>query len=585
MQIRRLISKLGTLIWATLIAAKALAQPDLLTGAHLIPSSAQVVTSPSRAPNTPGIDVAIAAGSDNYPGVNLVPVSGAWRLTAYGHIEARIVNTGVNPIYLNLRVDNPGNWQDNPWNAESAVISPGQVGTLTTIFGYSYGHKKAFALNPATVVNVLLFAGKTDKPLSFRIESVTAAGPPKEKPGLAPDDIRSKPVDGLIYSSKSPSPQSNGGILRIRPAEGRWDLTAYTEVQVSLKNDGPEAVTPKARIESNGGDSDWVSAHSALPPGSTATITVPFFHKVDLNLPEQTGFITSDAVGAIAVTTEVADQIRDVHLMSVQALLHTAELPNWLGRRPPVTGDWVKTLDDEFDGTRLNGSVWKPSGENYYDKLSHWSKQNVIVKGGFARLRYEKSVGHQNDDPKAPSTAYASGYLDTYGLWTQKYGYFEARMKLPTAPGLWPAFWMMPDRGSSAGPEAGKRMDTANGGMEFDVMEHLTRWGPHRYNIAMHYDGYEKDHKQLGSDKIYVEPDKDGFITCGLLWTPGSATYYCNGREVLSWKSPRISNVPSILMFTLPMGGWDNNDLDDAQLPAAFVIDYVRVWQRKDLSP
>jgi hypothetical protein len=37
-------------------------------------------------------------------------------------------------------------------------------------------------------------------------------------------------------------------------------------------------------------------------------------------------------------------------------------------------------------------------------------------------------------------------------------------------------------------------------------------------------------------------------------------------------------------MFTLPMGGWDNNDLDDARLPDDFTIDYVRVWQRKDLA-
>jgi beta-glucanase (GH16 family) len=81
-----------------------------------------------------------------------------------------------------------------------------------------------------------------------------------------------------------------------------------------------------------------------------------------------------------------------------------------------------------------------------------------------------------------------------------------------------------------------------------------------------------------------VQADQDGFITCGLLWTPGLAVYYCNGIEVARWEDPRISNVASDIMFTLPMGGWDNNGLDDAQLPADFVIDYVRVWQRKDLA-
>jgi hypothetical protein len=37
-------------------------------------------------------------------------------------------------------------------------------------------------------------------------------------------------------------------------------------------------------------------------------------------------------------------------------------------------------------------------------------------------------------------------------------------------------------------------------------------------------------------------------------------------------------------MFTLPSGGWDNSPLDDGRLPDDFVIDYVRVWQRKDLA-
>src|SRR5690606_34721864 len=121
------------------------------------------------------------------------------------------------------------------------------------------------------------------------------------------------------------------------------------------------------------------------------------------------------------------------------------------------------------------------------------SKDNVLVKDGRAILRYEKRTGYVNDDPdqKLPKTGknetdYAVGYLDAYGKWTQTYGYFEARMKLPTAPGLWPAFWMMPDRGEELGPQW-KRADTANGGMEFDILEHLTRWGPYRYNIAFHW--------------------------------------------------------------------------------------------------
>ena len=249
-----------------------------------------------------------------------------------------------------------------------------------------------------------------------------------------------------------------------------------------------------------------------------------------------------------------------------------------------MPGEWVKTFDDEFDGTAIDPSKWNIYGENYWDKKSHFSKDNTIIGGGVARLRFQKKPGRQNDDPKHERvTDYATGYLDTYGKWTQRYGYFEARMKLPTAPGLWPAFWLMPDRGAGADPQW-KRQDTAGGGMEFDIMEHLTRWGPYRFNIAHHWDGYKEAHKRNGTDRVYAQPDKDGFITAGLLWTPGSAVYFYNGREVSRWEDPRISSVPSDMMFTLPMGGWDNSPLDDARLPDDFVIDYVRVWQRRDLG-
>ena len=81
-------------------------------------------------------------------------------------------------------------------------------------------------------------------------------------------------------------------------------------------------------------------------------------------------------------------------------------------------------------------------------------------------------------------------------------------------------------------------------------------------------------------------PDKDGYITAGLLWTPGSAIYYCNGKEILRWENPRISDLQEYIMYDLVTGGWDHTlpQLDDSKLPADFVIDYCRVWQRKDLA-
>jgi len=523
-----------------------------------------------------GIAVRIKPGKDAYPGVTMTPPTGDWDLSAFGHVEARVTNTGAKTLYLSLRVDNPGDWQNNPWDAESVLIEAGKTATLRTIFGYSYGFKPGFKLNPTHVPRVLLFAAKSDEAQSFRIESIAAAGPAGEKPEVAPNDVRIVPKDGILFGKGSIGEvEASNGRFTLHPKQGRWDLRAYDGVTVTVKNPGASPIKPRVRIETNGGASRWMEGDS-IASGKEGSVRINFdgAEPVDLGKPAE-GQIASDAVSAVVLQAGGSFE-------SVVATGEPVNLPPWLGKRPPVPGDWSVTLNETFKGAKLNDAIWNDRGENYYDKVTHWTHENVILGDGPLKLRYSKKSGYQNDDPKRNKTGYAAGYLDTYGKWTQKYGYFEARMKLPNAPGLWPAFWLMPDRGASSG-DLGARQDTGKGGMEFDIMEALMRWGGRRYNIAMHYDGYGKDHKALGSEKLYVQPDKDGFITCGLLWTPGSVRYYCNGKEILRWDNPRISNVASDIMFTLPSGGWDNDAVDDQRLPADFVIDYVRVWQRKDL--
>jgi len=389
---------------------------------------------------------------------------------------------------------------------------------------------------------------------------------------------------GKVIRLTFPAAQDEASV-RVLPPMGRWDLRQALQVVVKVHNNGQVPVTPRVRLESNGGATDWVVGN-ALMPGQTANVTVPFIPSapIDLAVKQDGKRFTSDACSAITVGALHGDTARELRIDAISVGMPPAPaLPSWLGQRPPLPGDWVKTLDEEFDGPTLDSSLWNIYAENYWDKPSHFSKDNVLLGGGVVKLHYEKKRGFHNDDPKKQQTDYATGYLDTYGKWVQRYGYFEARVKIPDAPGLWPAFWMMPDRGVAAGDQ-GKRQDTHNHGMEFDIMEYLTRWGPYRYNVAMHYDGYEKEHKAIGSDTLYVQPDREGFLTCGLLWTPGLAVYYCNGRELLRWENPRISDVPSDLMFDMVQGGWDNDPIDDARLPADLIVDYVRVWQRKDLA-
>ncbi len=575
----------------------------------------------------PGLVVKIAPGNAGYPGMEIKPPGPRWDLSQFGHIEARIVNTSQKALSVSLRVDEDGDWRDDPWNAESVYIKPGQTETGKVVFGYQYGMQPGYKLDPSKVAQVLVFTEKAKQPLSFRIESLVATGPAHEKPAVRPENVRIKPVDGYVLGGggvrveaakqldaqqgataqvvtagdqtmldlKFPANKNSHEVL-FRPPLGRWDFTQGTELRVKMKNLGAVSVTPGAQARSdwrNG--TDTVFANAPLAPGAEVELVVPFAPAVvwqgptnkltGLNLSGKAGTgstFAGDKADAVRITAQHEGEAA-LRVESIRVALTLADLPEWLGKRPPVDGDWTMTFNDEFDEGTIDTNRWNIYTENYWDRRSHFTKDNVILGGGMVRLRMERKTGHENDDPKRKRTQYAVGFLDTFGKWTQRYGYFEARMKVPTSPGLWPAFWLMPDRGPSSDPQW-KRADTGSGGMEFDIMEHLTRWGPYRYNIAMHWDGYGKEHKSTGSEHNYVRPDKDGFITSGLLWTPGSAVFYCNGRIVAEWKCDRVSSVPSYPIFDMVTGGWDNNPLEDDKLPADFTIDYIRVWQRKDLA-
>lgn len=579
--------------------------------ARFVPSTPGQVTV-ARPADMPGVVVTCRPGKDSYPGISLKPQAPCWDLSAYGHVDLTVTNVGAVDSAVSLRLDNEGDWTTNPWNSEFTWLKPGQSGVVRVRFGYSWG-KPGFKLDPARINQLLVFVNKSEKEQSFRIQSIVAAGVPGEKPPVNPADVRTKPTDGVLLGTGTSIDAATqivaqGGAkvelitadgtqsLRVtlpdkapqalavlKPAVGAWDLRDWLQVKVRVRNDGAVPFTARARLDSQGRTGTWVDATEPIAPGAEQEITVPFAgDMVVLAYPGGPKYggtnFESDRAGGVAVGATGSGE-RVLTVLSIQASVPPVNLPAWLGKRPPVEGNWILTMDENFDGTELDTSRWTIYHPNYWDKRSHFSKDNVILGDGLLRLRFEKKRGHADDDPSKPETDWATGFITSTHKWTQRYGYFECRMKLPRAPGMWPAFWMMPDRGEAAGAA---RESTSNGGMEFDILEYLSRYGPYRYNIAFHWDDYGKDHKSIGTDRIYFRPDADGFVTAGLLWEPGRATYYVGGQPVAQWTDPRVASVPEYILFTAVSGGWGGNELTGEGLPDDFILDYVRVWQRAD---
>lgn len=110
---------------------------------------------------------------------------------------------------------------------------------------------------------------------------------------------------------------------------------------------------------------------------------------------------------------------------------------------PLIPGQWQLEFQDDFDGTSLDGTKWRLG--------THWAgmagtagtvPENVTVADGKLRLKMEERTVTSG----GATRSYATGEVSSFFNFNQQHGAFEARVKCPAVKGLWPAFWLMPDR-------------------------------------------------------------------------------------------------------------------------------------------
>jgi beta-glucanase (GH16 family) len=110
-------------------------------------------------------------------------------------------------------------------------------------------------------------------------------------------------------------------------------------------------------------------------------------------------------------------------------------------------------LDQEFDGTGLDAKIWytcypyakRGTGcsNNPRMELEWYRSANVSVSGGFANLTALRERAHDGY-PYTSGMISTGGTPQTKATFAYRYGYAEARIKLPPGKGMWPAFWLVP---------------------------------------------------------------------------------------------------------------------------------------------
>lgn len=125
-----------------------------------------------------GLDVNIAPGPLNYPGITFNFAQDTLALDDCGYIELRVTNTGSGVLSLNLRVDSiPAGDIPRGRSTGTAYLKPGESGRARAYFEHP---PRGYApISPDHIKQILIFTNKSaDTARSFRIEALEAAGTP-----------------------------------------------------------------------------------------------------------------------------------------------------------------------------------------------------------------------------------------------------------------------------------------------------------------------------------------------------------------------------------------------------------------------
>lgn len=232
----------------------------------------------------------------------------------------------------------------------------------------------------------------------------------------------------------------------------------------------------------------------------------------------------------------------------------------WSG--PPAGQEWVLTFSDEFNGDSLDWNLWESEGASGRANLqsSRWP-ENAVVEDGMLRLMTWK----QERGGKHWTTASVWVKRDVF---TQAYGYWEARYRYCAAQGINNAWWNRTKESSSTKPH----------GFEIDINEgHY----PNKINCTLHTACNEYGEKGSYGYTYSAPYDLSAdFHTYAVEWTDTELIYYFDGQEIS--RKPNTNATTGVTpWFSTAVMNWAGEIGDEAD-GTSMDIQYVRLYQTTD---
>ena len=165
--------------------------------------------------------------------------------------------------------------------------------------------------------------------------------------------------------------------------------------------------------------------------------------------------------------------------------------------------------------------------------------------------------------------------IKTEGIFAQKYGRFEARIKLPWGQGIWPAFWLL-----------GDNIDTVSWPFcgEIDIMEYRGQ-EPTVNNGTMHGPGYSAGNAITKKYELQNDRFDTDFHIFGIEWGENYVNFYVddvlyNQITPADVTGEWVFDHEFFIIMNVAVGG-NFVGAPNAQtvFPQTMLVDYVRVYQ------
>lgn len=238
--------------------------------------------------------------------------------------------------------------------------------------------------------------------------------------------------------------------------------------------------------------------------------------------------------------------------------------------------NWEMVWNDEFEGaaqTLPDASKWgydlgNNNGWGNQELQNYTNKpENVSLDGeGNLVLTALNNGG-----------SFTSARIKTKELFSQTYGRFEARLKTPYGPGIWPAFWMLgADIDSNPWPQCG----------EIDIME-LRGQMPNIIAGTLHGPGYSGGNAITASHALYQSRYDVDYHVFAVEWNADKIDFFMDNylyqslsKADISKKGEWVYDSNFFMILNVAVGGnYAGFPTSQTPFPQKMIIDYVRVYK------